>query len=176
MNKPSVTQLIDLLNKPALISWANKQGLDGIDISESRKGKMKRGSNLHKEIENFCLHGECMTVESHQYGLIEFLKDKEILDIEKKIETEWFIGILDCALMYKGKKYIIDYKSKAKRVYFDNKLQLVAYSMAYECDNFAIVSVPNFQFFEVEIKNRMPYEKILKNLSEIYQLKKEYDF
>jgi hypothetical protein len=173
MNKPSVTQLIDLLNKPALIDWANRQGLEGVNIKEARKGKMQRGSNLHKQIENFILYGECMNVESHQKGLINFLKDKEILDVEKKIETEWFTGILDCSLIYKGKKYIIDYKSKAKRVYFDNKLQLIAYSMAYDCDYFAIVSIPNFQFFEVEIKERKKYEDILKSLSNIYMLKKE---
>jgi hypothetical protein len=170
-DKPSVSQLLDLLNKPALINWANKKGLEGIDISKERKGKMQRGSDLHKQIENYVLHGELMEVESHQIGLSEFLKDKKVIDVEKRIETEWFTGILDAAISYKGKTYLIDYKSKAKRVYFDNKLQLVAYSMAYPCDNFAIVSIPNFQFFEVEIRDRFAYEKILKNLSEIYMLK-----
>ena len=52
MKKPSVTQLLDLIAKPALISWANKQGLMGIDTSEKRKKILLNGTSLHSQIEN----------------------------------------------------------------------------------------------------------------------------
>jgi hypothetical protein len=175
MKKPSISELIDLLNKPALISWANKQGLMGVDVIANRVEKMNRGTSMHAQIENFILNGECLEVESHQKGLINFLADKEVLHIEKKIETEWFTGRIDCILKHNGETVILDWKSKAKRVYLENKLQLVAYGLAERCDSFGIVSVPNFQYFPLKIENRAPYEKILKNLSAIYYAKKEIE-
>lgn len=44
MKKPSVTMLIDLLAKPALIDWANKQGLLGVDIKDLRKKAKSSGT------------------------------------------------------------------------------------------------------------------------------------
>ena len=55
MKKPHVTQLLDLLNKPALLNWANKIGLQGINIDEFRKNALRKGSARHREIENFLI-------------------------------------------------------------------------------------------------------------------------
>lgn len=173
MKKPSVTQLIDLLNKPALISWANKQGLQGVDISKSRKEKMARGTSMHSNIENFIKYGEVMENELHQFNLSNFLKDKKALDCEVDIETEWFTGRIDGVFERDGKIIIVDYKASAKKVYLDNKLQLIAYSMAYPCDSFAIVSTPHFIEYEFNPESRDPYIRMLKSLSEIYCAKAE---
>jgi hypothetical protein len=51
MNKPTVSQLLQLLDKPALLGWANKIGLEGISLDEYRKKSTKGGTDLHKEIE-----------------------------------------------------------------------------------------------------------------------------
>ena len=53
----------------------------------------------------------------------------KLLDFEQKIETEYFQGRYDIKLKWNDKIYIMDFKNNAKAVYFENKLQLIAYSM-----------------------------------------------
>ena len=171
MKKPSITQLLDLLNKPALIGWANKQGLQGVDIEVSRKKYLNNGTSIHKQIENYITDGVCFSNELHQLSFNNFMEDKEIIDVEKSIETEWFVGRFDASIKYKNKVYLIDYKSNATKIYFENKLQLIAYSMAYPCDAFAVVSVPNFRLIEFDVKEINEYKTIIKSLSDIYKSK-----
>jgi len=173
--KPTVTQLLKLLDKPALLNWANKQGLKGIDINQERKKYLNDGTSIHSQIENFIRHGEQFDSEYAQFQFTKFIENKEILGIENKIETEWFKGRYDIKLKYNDKIYLVDFKSNAKRIYLENKLQLVAYGMAEECDSFAVVSVPDFTIMNFNVKDRKPYEEILKSLSIIYNCKNEIE-
>jgi len=166
--KPSVTELTGLLDKPALLNWANKQGLQGIDITESRKKYLKDGSSIHDQIEQYHLNGKPFLIPEHENNYLKFIQGKEIISVEQKIETQWFTGRIDAVISIDGITYIVDYKSNQRGVYMENKLQLVGYSMAIKCDSFAIVSVPDFTFIEVEIKDRKPYEEMIKALSVIY--------
>lgn len=175
MNKPTVTQLLSLLDKPALLNWANQQGLKGIDISKERKNWLNAGTSIHSQIENFIRKGEPFISEIDQSYFKVFISDKEILGLECKIETEWFTGRYDLKVKWKDKVYIMDFKNKSKRIYFENKLQLIGYGMAEQCDSFAIVSVPSFTIMHFKVNDRKPYEEILKSLSKIYQLKQEID-
>jgi len=170
--KPSVTELTKLLDKPALLNWANKQGLQGIDINVSRKKYQSDGTSIHKQIEDFHILKTPFLNPEHEANYLKFIEDKEIIYIEQKVETDWFTGRLDCVLKFGDKRYIVDYKSNQSGVYLENKLQLVAYSMALHCDSFAIVSVPDFKFIEVSIPDRKPYIEIIKALSIVYQNKK----
>jgi len=171
--KPSVTELLRLLDKPALLNWANKQGLRGIDINEERSKWLNAGSSIHNQIESFIKNGECFINKEAQLNCIKFLSDKEILGLENNIETEWFTGRYDIKVKWNDKIYLMDFKNKSKRIYFENKLQLIGYGMAEECDSFAIVSVPSFKVMNFKVENRVPYEEILKCLSKIYTLKSE---
>lgn len=173
MKKPSVTELIKLLDKPALLSWANKQGLQGVDISLKKKEWLDVGTSIHGQIENYIKHGTPFINPAHQLFFDVFAKDKTFLNIEKEIETEWFTGRYDAMIEMRGCKYIIDYKLNHKTVYLENKLQLIAYGMAESCDKFAIVSIPDFKITEVTIGERDPYEKIIIALSSIYQAKQQ---
>ena len=176
MKKPSVSQLLDLLAKPALIKWANKQGLMGIDIKEKRKRSLAKGTSLHSQIDEFPTDGVLLEREIDQQNLNKFMHGKRIISMEKSIETEWFVGRYDVMLECNGKTWLADYKSGFKgRVYPDYVLQLVAYTMAVPCDGLAIIPIPQFHFIPVEIKDREPYEKMLKALSQIWYLKKEID-
>lgn len=175
MKKPSVTQLLDLLAKPALIGWANKQGLAGIDIEVSRKKTLEKGRSIHNQIENFCNGIGDFHEERDRYRFFEFIKDKKIISVEKEIETEWFVGRYDAMFEKDGKALIVDYKSGfTGKVYLENKLQLIAYTMA-EPAEMAIVGVPQFFISPVIIENRTPYENLLKSLSNIYYAKKEIE-
>ena len=168
MSKPSVTQLIKLLDKPALLSWANKQGLLGIDIQKKRQEVMSDGTTIHSQIEHYVKH---KTPFEHQAVFDVFMQGKTIINLETDIETEWFTGRYDAKLDWGGCPYLVDWKRKAKRIYFEHKLQLAAYGMAEPCERFAIVSVPSFQAMTFEIKDRRPYEEIIKALSIIHQQK-----
>jgi hypothetical protein len=171
--KPSVTELLKLLDKPALLKWANQQGLKGIDIEKERPKWLNAGLSIHSQIENFIKNGEQFIKQEDQNNCVQFLSDKQVLGLECKIETEWFTGRYDFKTLWNEKVYIIDFKRDHKNLYFENKLQLIAYSMAEKCDCFAIVSVPDFKVINFKVDNREPYEEIIKCLSKIYALKSE---
>lgn len=154
---------------------ANKQGLQGIDITKERKNWLRAGTFIHSQIENFIKNKSPFLNEVDQINFLKFVEDKEIIDLEKNIETEWFQGRYDLKVRWNDKVYLMDFKNNAKDVYFENKLQLIAYSVSEECDGFAIVNVPSFEIMEINIKDRTPYIEILKSLSNIYKCKKEIE-
>lgn len=168
MSKPSVTQLLDLLAKPALIAWANKQGLAGIEVSAYRRSVMAVGSSMHEQIES-----EAFTDESLCIGYGRFMRDKEILGREVEIETEWFVGRYDARLLYGGESWLIDYKkSRRHRMHLEHKLQLVAYSMAQKVDRLGIVALPDFALVECVLTDaeRAAAEGIVIALAQMYPL------
>lgn len=169
MKKPAVTQLIDMLDKPALLRWANRQGLAGIDIAEERKRTKSLGSSMHEQIES-----RQFIDPEHARNFDRFTRDKEIVGLEGKIETEWFVGRYDAKIRWRGLTYLVDYK-RSMSVYFETKLQLVAYAMAEPCDRLAVVSTPEFALMESGITDRSKYEQILIALSKIYTLRKQIE-
>jgi hypothetical protein len=171
--KPSVTELIKLLDKPALLKWANKIGLEGIKLEDYSKKVMQQGTSIHKQIELYIKYKIPFENKFHQESFDMYFKDKEILSYESIIETEWFKGRLDLKILFKGKTYVCDFKLNQKFVYFENKLQLAAYRFAENADGVGIISIPDFTFLPVIIKDFTPYEEILKSLSNIYTLKKQ---
>lgn len=172
MRKPRVTQLLDLLAKPALITWANEQGLKGINIKADRSKSLSAGTSMHSQIESLKFD-DPETEQNHK----RFMSDKELIDTEQDIETEWFVGRYDARIKWRGLTYLMDYKQSTRpRVYFEHKLQLAAYSMGVEADRFAIVATPAFIPVEVNIVRDMEkYRSILIALSKIYTLRAELD-
>ena len=47
----AITKLIDLLDKPALVGWANKLGLKGLSLNEYSCRVKSEGTNKHNDIE-----------------------------------------------------------------------------------------------------------------------------
>jgi CRISPR/Cas system-associated exonuclease Cas4 (RecB family) len=173
MKKPSVTELCDLLAKPALITWANKQGLAGIDIKGVRKTAKAAGTSMHSQIEDGAFDDPL-----HAGNYTRFASDKEIIATEKQIETEWFTGRYDVLLNYRGEKWLCDYKkSRRHRIWFEHKLQLVAYGMAEPVDRFAIIATPEFAFIPLEIdqEQRRKIEQIIVHLAQVWKLRKEIE-
>lgn len=171
MKKPSVSELLDLLNKPALLNWANRIGLEGLTLDHYRKAKMMQGTSIHKEIENCFKNGEPFSNIEWQNNFNTLFENIEILSIEEKIETEWFQGRLDVRFRKDNFIYLADFKSNHKKHYLENILQLTAYKMATNNDKVAIISVPDFKLMPLKIKDFTPYEIILKSLSTIYTQK-----
>lgn len=169
MIKPTVTELVGMLDKPALMRWANKQGLLGIDIEKERKRTKQVGTSLHDQIK-----AREFVDPLHAYNFNRFLADKEIIDCERDIETDWFTGRYDCKLRCQDQVYLIDWKS-SRNLYFETRLQLVAYAMAESCDKLGVVCIPEFCLIDPMIRSRQLYEDILICLSHIYSVKWEIE-
>lgn len=167
--KPSVTNLIDMLDKPALLRWANKLGLDGIKIDDYKSKAKDNGSNTHDAIEQYLKFKILPDDELLCDRIKKFFNDKEVLEIEKTIETDHFVGRFDIKLKWKDIIFICDFKANS-RVYFETKLQLAAYKMADYCDHVAVIHTPDFLIRPVDI-NQDWYEEFLINLSKLYVLK-----
>jgi hypothetical protein len=168
MRKPSVTQLLDLLAKPALIDWANRQGLAGVDINVLRSQSKSSGRSLHEQIEK-----REFADPLHAANFDRFMADKTLIDQEQKIETEWFVGRYDARLMWRGETWLIDYKKATKpTVYFEHRLQLAAYSMGVKADRFGIVAIPGFNMAEAQIGDSIgQLHEIVLALATIWRLK-----
>lgn len=158
-----------MLNKPALLKWANRQGLAGIDIDKARDESKADGLSMHEQIET----GEFSDHDLAQAHM-RFMSGKEVIARERKIETEWFVGRYDVLLRDgKGQTILADYKrNRSRRIYFENKLQLVAYSMAEPADRLAIVCLPDFAIVEC-FADREKCAQILIALSTICRLRSE---
>lgn len=169
--KPSVTQLIGLLDKPALMKWANRIGLEGTTLDEYRQKSMAKGTSMHNQIEQHIKNKTPFEDKNLGLGFLNFFTDKKIIECEKKVECDYFNGRLDLIMEFDSRKYLCDFKSKQGHIYFENKLQLSAYRMCEPCDDVCIISIPDFRVLTIDIVDYTPYEEILKSLSNIYKLK-----
>lgn len=175
MKKPSVSKLLALLDKPALLGWANKIGLQGITLTDHRAESQAKGNSLHNQVMHFCKNKTPFSDPKIQAKFEKFLKDKEIIDVEQNIENEYLQGRYDNKLIYKGEKYICDFKS-SDRVYFETVLQLMAYRMCDKECKIAVIQLPEFNFIPIDIRHEGEYEAILIALSLIYECKHKINF
>lgn len=171
--KPSVTKLIDQLDKPALLKWANKLGLQGTSIDDYRSKAKGEGTDIHSHVENYINHGIPSGDDDLDTRIKKFFSDKEVIETEKTIETDFFIGRYDIKLKWKDITFICDYKSNSK-VYFETKLQLAGYRMSEECDHLAVIHLPEFILRPVHIDLGI-YSQLLIHLSAIYRLKEQIE-
>ena len=169
--KPSVTELIGQLDKPALLGWANRIGLEGKSLVEARRQNMTQGASLHKQLERWLISGTPIPDQDFQAKAKEFFEDKNVAACEKAVEHEKFTGRLDIKYETEdGTVWICDFKINQSRLYRENKLQLAAYRMIEGCDRVAVISIPDMTLIEAEIPDFSPYEEMIMHLAEIYRL------
>lgn len=174
MKKPSISTLVSLLDKPALLGWANKIGLEGISLAEHRKQSASKGTSLHSQIDKFVKEGIPFENPEHEANFLKFMEEHNVEDIyaiEKKVEHDWFVGRYDIYLKANGKRYLCDFKSNTN-VYFEQVLQLTAYRMTEkECEGIAVIQIPEFIFKPLNITLFNIYEGIISDLYSIYRNK-----
>lgn len=173
MRKPTVSDLCDLLNKPQLINWANKLGLEGKSVGTYRSKSLESGTNKHSEIENFLINGECMQDLESQLKVETLFKDIEIIGIEESFENEYFRGRSDIRFIKDGKTYIGDFKSKFKRPYIEHYIQLFCYKMHFNTDEICIIDLKNYKIHEFDLSKSGLYEELIYNLVKIYNIKQQ---
>lgn len=168
MNKPNVTELIDLLNKPALLKWANKIGLEGTSLDNYKRKSTADGDNIHKQIENDFKYA--IPYENERFE--SFKSRYEYIESEPKIECEHYKGRADVILRRDGLLWLFDFKA-SNSIYFEQKLQLMAYKRVLKVDRVGIVNTEYFteNIVEASPEQEVAYSKILAALVVIWKAK-----
>lgn len=171
--KPSVTELIEMLDKPALMKWANKIGLEGIRLDDYKSKSKEQGISLHETVENYLRYGLLSDDGSINTKISKFFSDKEVISIETSVENDYFKGRYDIKLKWQGLLFICDFKSNSG-VYFETKLQLSAYNMIETDCVPAVIHLPEFLIRPVTIDQKL-YSDFIVTLSKLWSLKKQID-
>lgn len=174
MNKtPTVTELLSILNKPALLNWANRIGLQGTSLEEHNRKSKAKGNTYHDQIEKMIKLNKEIEDSILRKNYHAFFDGSDILESEKNVSCEHWKGRYDIKFMRDNKTYLCDFKSNAKGVYLENKLQLIAYAYIENVDCIGIISLPDVKMIEVKVKDAKPYIGILRALSHIYKCKRQ---
>ena len=137
---PGVTTITGVLNKPALIKWANNLGLQGIDSAKYVDTLADIGTLAHNLVECDLIGAkpdiseysskEIDLAENSLLSYFEWKKDKEIevYMIEKQLISELYQygGQIDAYLKINGVKTLLDLKT-SKAIYSEMVTQVAAY-------------------------------------------------
>ena len=139
---PGVTTVLGILNKPALVPWANKLGLQGIEVGKFVDDKAAIGTLAHQMIADY-LRGETtdtseyskMQIEQAENAVLSFLewekshKLQPILVEEPMVsERHGFGGTVDliASLNDEPELCLIDFKT-SKGIFPEMFVQVAAY-------------------------------------------------
>ena len=191
---PGTTTITGLLNKPELVRWANKKGLEGIDCTKYTDEAAKIGTLAHAMIQAD-LTGEQLDLrqytplqvdqaENAVLSWFEWKKKHEIIPIECETahvsEKYKYGGTVDCYCLLDGKATLLDFKT-GKAIYDEYFVQLAAYKNLLEeldlpVEETRILRVGRDEtegFEERSVADTRKYWEIFQHLLGIYNLKKE---
>jgi len=161
----SVTKIIDLLNKPAIVGWANKIGLKGISLDDYRMKLSKEGIKNHNDIENYLLNGVDFPKKE---ALIRSISGFNVLGVEKTVSNGFLIGRVDLILSKNNETYIVDFK-RGNSIYLNTKLQLSAYKHMINADKICYLNTHDFVLKVIDIDTNKYYD-IVKRLYQVQEL------
>lgn len=165
---PSVTQVLQVVAKPALIQWANRMGLQGIDSDAYRDEKAVIGTTAHAMVEHY-FRGVVADIpeelrEPALPGFRNFLRwrnDHEVepILIEQSLVSEKhrYGGTVDLVAGIDGTTELIDLKF-TKSIHRDQFFQLAAYA-ALLTENGQPVQRVRIVRLEREPGGRRPFEE-----------------
>jgi hypothetical protein len=196
---PSVTQVLSVLGKPALIHWAWQLGMAGKDYRKERDGAASAGTLAHAYIKAY-LKGETLTedfllqfsrheIDQAENAFIKFLEMFKERNFEPKlIETPLVSealrvgGTMDTYGIYDGKYEIWDFKT-AKDIYPEYFYQLAGYKLLLEehghkVDRVRIVQLGRDEHLEYKMgvkdaQDLQPETEIFLSCLKIHQMSKQ---
>lgn len=196
---PSVTTVLGLLNKPALVGWANRLGLEGIDSDKYVDETKKIGTAVHRMIaaELAGRKPDLAEFSSQQLELVansirswESWKASHKLDVqmfESRLVSEnyRFGGTFDSTwvgtLDGEG-PILVDYKT-SDRLYPEHRVQVAAYTgLAAEHGirvtgarllRFGRLPTEGFEEHRLELSELRVRWRMFLRLLEVYQLRKQ---
>lgn len=135
---PGATTILGIIGKPALIPWANKLGLQGIDVDIYQKATAQVGTCCHAMIEAH-LKGEELdesdydktTLDMATNGFLKYL-DWEKAHILENIHAEMplvsefyrYGGTIDLYCTLDGAPTLVDFKTSASGIYDEMEWQV----------------------------------------------------
>ena len=137
---PGVTTVLNILNKPALVIWANRLGLQGIDSSKYRDEMADIGTLAHQMIVDY-FKGEKTDTGDYSQTQIDLAENcllsfwewekghkiEVILAETPLVSQEYgFGGTIDCFCKLDGQPTLLDFKT-GKAIYPEFFYQLAAY-------------------------------------------------
>ncbi len=190
---PGTTTITGLLNKPFLITWANRLGLEGIDSTKYRDEAAEVGTIAHKMIECY-FTGEEFDREKYSKENIDLAENALLSfyewvgqhnirmigsELQLVSDTHKYGGTLDCICELDGELTLLDFKT-GKAVYDDYFVQLAAYrelakEHGYDVKKCRILRVGRDEtegFEERTVTDISKYFAIFESLLNIYYLKR----
>lgn len=191
---PGVTTILGILNKPALIKWANNLGLQGIDSTKYRDEMADIGTLAHKMILAYFNKAEADTsdysknqIELAENCLLSFWEwekghNIEVILAEESLVSEEhsFGGTIDLYCKLDGKATLLDFKT-GKGLYPEHTYQVAAYgnllmACGYDLENIQILRIgrdedEGFEVYSGAIGYRQ--WELFKHCLAIYNLQKE---
>jgi len=137
---PGVTTILGILSKPALVPWANKLGLAGIDSSKYVDEKAAIGTLAHEMIADYLRGVETDTseyskvqidqAENATLAFFEWEKNHHIepVLVEEPMVSEAFRfgGTIDCLGTVNGELCLVDFKTSSG-IFPEMMTQVAAY-------------------------------------------------
>lgn len=137
---PGVTTVLGILNKPALIKWANNLGLQGIDSTKYRDEMADIGTLAHQMIVDYFNKVETDTsdyskneIDLAENCLLSFWEWEkghkiEVIMAERQlVSAQWgYGGTIDCLCFLDEEITLLDFKT-GKAIYPEMLYQLAAY-------------------------------------------------
>jgi len=190
-----VTTALNVLAKPALIAWANRLGLQGIDSTKYVDDKAEIGTCCHYLIE--CeLKGEKPDLKDYapsvvseaENGFLKFLEWKKGKDLKLILsevplvsEVHQYGGTIDIYAMLNDKPTLIDIKTSGSGIWPEMKHQVAAYKElltenGYPVEDVMILRVGRSEdegFEYASIGNLDKHFELFKHCLAIYNIRKD---
>lgn len=191
---PGVTTILSVMNKPALVPWANRLGLNGIDVKNYVDDMADVGTCCHyliecdvKGIEADLSDFSPNNVSLAENGFLKWLDWKaehsfEPIASELQLSSRKHLygGTADIYGRADGKLTLVDIKTSGSGIYPDMECQATAYAEllrenGYEVEQAYILRVGRTDeegFEERRIANMEVYFEIFLECRRIYELKR----
>jgi len=194
---PGVTTVLGVLNKPALVPWANKLGLQGVDVSKYVDDKADIGTLAHAFVTDHLTGVKTDTsdysqnqISSAENSVLSFFSwEKEhpiekVVFVEKPLVSEFsrYGGTQDIYCIIDGKHELIDLKTGkgiyAEHIYQVSALKHLLIENNYPVDRCRIINIPRTEDEEFLDKVCSEHEldagwRIFRACLDIYNIKKE---
>jgi ATP-dependent exoDNAse (exonuclease V) beta subunit len=186
--------VLGVLNKPALVAWANRLGLEGIDSSKYTDAAARIGTLAHYLVQcdftgekpDLSEYGktEIDQAENALISFYEWKRAKVIEPIENELqlvsEQYRYGGTIDCYCKIDGDIWLLDFKT-GKAIYSEMLIQLAAYRQllienGYPTEKAKILRIGRSEdegFEERTITDFTNHWELFKHCLEIYRLQKK---
>ena len=193
---PGITTVLNLLNKPALVPWSNKLGLQGIDVNKYVDDKADIGTLAHAMITDRLIGVETSTddysanqislAENAVLSFYEWEKEhaiQEVYFVERPLVSieHGYGGTLDIYAKVNGREEIIDLKTGTgiypEHIYQVATLKKLLEENGHKVSGVRVLNIPRTE--DESFAEQIPSEKDMENgwlifwhLLQIYRLKK----